>query len=396
MVTNFVLQIACLMVSVYLFSNSICIPALSNISEHFTVSPRIAQNIIVLYTLGLGVSQLFYGPLSDIYGRRIVVLVGNTIFVFGSIFSLFSSSIDSLLLARLLQGLGAGCYSVIAKSILSDVYKGNFYINATAVVMIISVLTQMISPIIGGYLISLFSWQANFLAILLYCLITLVVLFIFMPETNFHERTGSKNNVFLAMYHSYSIILQQKDFWLFLLISSLTLACVTIYYGVSPFILQNQMGLSSFEFGLTFLLTDSTFLIGCLFIYYVKNKVNAYKNMLVGLSIMTIGSGMMILTSILKYNEPVLIIFSMSVFNLGTGLVFPVATAKALLVRQNIPGASGAIIGAIQMLIVALLVFAFSGIHGGNQCFLALILFMMTMVCFFFAGKLNEEKAYRS
>ncbi|MBL0941374.1 MAG: Bcr/CflA family efflux MFS transporter [Alphaproteobacteria bacterium] len=381
MENNLILRIACLMVTVYLFSNTVCTPALSEIAMYFSASISTAQNIIILYTLGLGISQLIYGPLSDIYGRRIVALTGNSLFVFASIFSLFATSIHILLLARFLQGLGGGCYSVIAKSILSDVYKGNLYINATAVLMIFSVLTQMIAPVIGGYLVYMFSWKSNFVAILLYCSITLLLLLNFLTETN----PGVKNNdkVITTIYRNYIAILKENEFWLFIALSSLTLACITIYYSASPFILQTQMGLSSFKLGLTFLLTDSPFISGCFFIYYMKNKVDTYKYILVGLVTMLMGAGLMIFLSCLKYKSPLLLLLPMSVFNLGTGLVFPITTAKALLIHQNKSGSSGALIGALQMIIVALLCFCFSKIDRGTPYSLAITLFIMTGVCLF-------------
>ncbi|WP_032113866.1 multidrug effflux MFS transporter [Candidatus Paracaedibacter symbiosus] len=374
-----ILRIACLMVTTYLFSNTVCNPALADIAMHFSAHISTAQNIIILYALGLGISQLIYGPLSDIYGRRIVALAGNSLFVFASIFSLFSSSIHALLLSRFLQGLGAGYCSVIAKSILSDVYKGNFYIRATAVLMIFSVLAQMVAPIIGGYLIYMFSWQANFVAILLYCSITLIILLKFLPETN--PSIKGSDEVISTIFRNYITVLRKKELWVFIFLSSLTLSCVTIYYSASPFILQTQVGLSSFELGLTFLLTDSPFIIGCFFIYYMKNKINTRKCILVGLFIMLIGAGLMLLTSDLEYKSPLLLLLPMSVFNLGTGLVFPITTAKALLVHQNTSGASGALIGALQMIIVALLCFCFSRIYSGHQYSLAITLFMITVVC---------------
>lgn len=371
-----ILSIACLLVISYLFAHTICIPALYDISQDFAIEPKTAHHIIILYNLGLGLSQLVYGPLSDIYGRRGVVLCASLLFIAGSILALIASSINEMLFARLLQGLGAGCYSVIAKLLLRDTHDNDQYINATSRLMISAVLTQLITPVLGGYLVAALSWRANFAAILGSACFVFTVILLLLPETKSLHLVAPAS-VCLVL-DNYLRVLRRREFLHFLIISAVTLAAITLYHIISPFILQTQFGLTSVEFGSTFLLTNSGFLVSCFLIPTLNSKIGVRNNILLGLSFMLVGSASMFFLVQMSYIQLVAVIIPMFIFNIGTGIVFPVCSAKALVANEAFPGAASAVIGALQMLIVASVGLILSVIAIDSTYMLSLLLLIAT------------------
>jgi MFS family permease len=369
------LLLVCLMVTGYLFANAVCFPSLPSMQRHFLAPTLTVQSIILIFTFGLGISQLFYGPLTEFYGRRNVVLLGTLIFIAGGILTLFPLSIHALIVARLIQGSGAGCYSVVGKAITHDIFKDKFYVNATVLVMIFSVLTQMLSPTIGGYLNSAYSWHANFTAVLIYSSIIFVLIYFFLPETQISNTYANLKQVL----NNYRLILVGPRFWWLLLISALTLGTISIYQIVSPFILQDTMHISSVAYGWSLLCSSSGFLIGNLMLIFLNRGNSLIQNIMIGLIFMLLGAVLML--SLQNHVAPIAIILPALIFNIGTGIVFPLSTAGALLEYQSMPGSAGAIIGSLQMLLMALIGLFAGYIHILNQGSLGWMLLIITAAC---------------
>lgn len=376
-----ILFIVGIMITTYLFASSVCVPALPTMQLAFNTSIQFTQAIIILYTFGLGISQFFYGPCSDYFGRRKTLFFGTSILLLGSLIVVIADNIALLLCGRLLQGLGAGCYSVVGKSITNDIYKNEKYINATVIMMLFSVLAQIISPIIGGYLTSWYSWHANLIAIVIYVIVTLVIILFFLPETAVIK--NSSQSLFKNILLNYSLVSRVYYFWLLLIISAATLGAITIYQIISPFILQNQLGLSPVSFGWATMLTASGFLMGNLSISILNKRFILQKRIYIGLIIMTLGAGCMLTVVSLLTVKPLDIIISMFVFNIGTGIVFPLTTAGALLHNQKYAGSAGAIIGGFQMLLIAAMSYFISNLKLHSPFSLAFVLFLISILGLF-------------
>jgi len=124
---------SCLLIAVGQTGMSLLLPALPEMHQDLGISSQMTQWLVSAYLLGFGPSQLFYGPLSDIYGRRPVLLSGLMVAVFGILLSLFAHhSATLIILGRVLQGIGAGCASVIARVSLRDRYEGSHLRQAMA------------------------------------------------------------------------------------------------------------------------------------------------------------------------------------------------------------------------------------------------------------------------
>ena len=107
-----------------LLAMTICLPSMQEWGENFSTDATRVQLTFSAYVIAYGVSQVIYGPLSDRYGRRPVVLGGLLIALAGSLGAVFAPGIDELILARAVQGLGAGATMVVGRSLVQDFFAG--------------------------------------------------------------------------------------------------------------------------------------------------------------------------------------------------------------------------------------------------------------------------------
>lgn len=148
-------------------SIDIMLPALPDIGSALGVeSENERQLVVILYMAGFAAGQLVYGPLSDHLGRRPVLLAGLLVFTVGSLAALISSSFTELLIARVVQGLGAASPRVIAVAVVRDIYSGRQMARVMSFAMMVFIVIPVFAPSIGQGLIHLGDWNWTFYALL--------------------------------------------------------------------------------------------------------------------------------------------------------------------------------------------------------------------------------------
>ena len=172
------------MMALTALSIDIMLPALPNIATALGVTdPNDRQSIIISYVLGFSLGQLFYGWLSDHYGRRPVLMVGLGVFVLGSVIAVLSSSFLLLLGARAVQGLGAAAPRVIAIAIVRDLYSGRQMARVMSFAMMVFITIPVLAPSLGQGLLEVGTWRWNFDALLIGGLLLAVWSGLRLPET---------------------------------------------------------------------------------------------------------------------------------------------------------------------------------------------------------------------
>ena len=255
-VTFFVL----LLVALGQFAIDIYLPSLpAMVTDLHTDTGRI-QLTLTFFLVGFAISQLIYGPFSDRFGRKKVLLVGLAIFIVGAIGASLASSVSFLIGMRLVQGLGIGAANVLCRAILGDMYKGKEFAKKASTLGVLWVLSPIIAPVIGGYIQEYAGWRGNFLFLI--CFVSLVWLWaiFFLPETK--DPTQIQSIHPRAIIKNYALPLSSYPFVGYVFVDFFLYGIFSAFYVSGPFLLQKDLKMSPTLFGWTLLIISSGYMLG--------------------------------------------------------------------------------------------------------------------------------------
>ncbi len=185
---EFVALMALMMASVA-FSLDAMLPALPQIGQELSPdAPARGQLVITSFVLGLGLGTLICGPVSDAFGRKSVLLAGIALYLVGAVLAIQAQSIDMLLAARFLQGVGGAAPRVVATAMVRDLYEGRTMARVTSIIMTLFVLVPALAPSIGAGIMWLSHWRMIFMAFVVFGLVAGLWLTLRQPETLPPER----------------------------------------------------------------------------------------------------------------------------------------------------------------------------------------------------------------
>lgn len=166
------------------FAMDAMLPALPQIAEELTPdAPNRAQLILTSFFIGMALGTFFMGPLSDAFGRKPVVLWCSVVFIIGAGLVWMSTTLEGVLAARVLQGIGAAGPRVVTQAIIRDRYEGRDMAQIMSFVLLVFALIPALAPAVGAAIIAIADWRAIFLAFMLFSVVTVSWLMLRQPET---------------------------------------------------------------------------------------------------------------------------------------------------------------------------------------------------------------------
>lgn len=345
-----IIILICLISSLGRFVIDSYLPSIPAIGEYFGISSAGAQYTLTLYLLGFSLSQLIYGPLSDHYGRRNVMLAGLGIFIAGNLACVFAVTPAALMAARLIAGIGAGACGALNRAIASDCFQGVEFSRAWSYTTTTLVITLCVAPLIGGYAEELYGWRANFTLCTLYVAFVTLLILKFLPETN-QQSVESIHKKF-ALYeilNNYRVVLTTPSFIAGTLCYTLSFSGVIAYFQISPVIFIDYLGMMPSQFGWTSLLIAANYLIGGYIVNHYVRKVGTQRLMMVGTLLLILGGLAMLVMYALQLMNMFSILLTSSIYILGARIIIPNAIADSMKELRHLGGSSSALIGCIQM-----------------------------------------------
>ena len=337
------------------------LPSLPDIAHVLAAPPARTQLTISSYLIGFAVGQVGYGPLSDRHGRRPVLLAAITLYLTSTLACAAAQSVDVLIAARLLQGIGGSGAIVLARAIVRDLYSGVRAARELSLMGSISAFAPIVAPMIGGVLQSAFGWRASFVCMSIGAIIVMLVAVRLLPET-LRRRAGAPVS-FFSMVLGYGAVLRHRGFLIYLGILTISYAGLFAWVSGASVVLQSVYGLSATAFGFTFALGAGGYMAGAMIATRLVVRLGLDRT--IGAGVIVLAAGGLALAAVVAAGIPgIWLVAAMAVYLAGLGLAMPQAVAGALTPFPDRAGTAASLMGLVQQTVAAVVAAVIGGYLG--------------------------------
>jgi len=328
------------------------LPALPFIAKGFGVSAALAQQTLTAYLFAYSFMTLFYGTLSDSFGRKPVILASLAVYLAGSIGCAASDSVGWLMTFRVLQGLSAGAGSVVGRAIVGDLLSGAEAQRAMAYISMIFSLAPAIAPILGGWLQAEFGWRAIFLSIAAFTL----ALFVVCQQGLVESLPAEKRHPFhfKVVVANYIEVGAHSDFMLMSLANALAFFGILLYVGAAPAFVMTILHLSVKEFGWLFLPIMGGFIAGSTLSGKLSHKCAPQTLIRAGFTIMAVSAVVNVAYAKMFVAAVPWAVLPLGFYGLGISLATPAMTVLSLSLFPRVRGLAASLQGFTFMIVFAI------------------------------------------
>jgi DHA1 family bicyclomycin/chloramphenicol resistance-like MFS transporter len=321
-------------------------PAVPGLVATFRTDPAAVQLTLSLYLFGLAASQLVMGPLSDRFGRRPVVLAGLTLAAVASVAALAATSIEALIVARIIQAIGASTGVVVGRAIIRDLYDRDRAAAMIGWVTSATVVAPMLAPMIGGFLDTALGWHAIFAFVGLVSAATLIGAVLALPETHAVAISGG----IVRFLGEARLLVATPQFCGYALCVAANSAMFFVYVGGAPHVVVTMMGQSSAVYGVWFAAASLGYMAGN-FIAAQRSAVFGVDRMIWWGTLVALFAAVAecALVIALPDGGPAIIFVPQIIISIGSGFLMPNALAGAVSVRPQAAGTASGFTGFLQM-----------------------------------------------
>ena len=347
------------------FAIDIYLPALPTIAAALNADIAATQTTLVTFFLAFGVSQLFYGPISDAIGRKKPLYFGLTIFIIGSIGCALSPDITTLSFARFIQGIGAASVMVIPRAIIRDVLTGVAATRLMALVMLVISVSPMFAPIVGSGLMAVFGWQSLFIALALTAIISLSITGFLLDETLAPKACVPVN--IKNMIAGSKILFKDPVFMGLTFLGALGMSSFFVFIASASFIFTAQYGLSPVQFSLAFAINGFAFFAATQAAAFLGERFGMDRVIFFASFGFAAATITLFVLTLLGATQLYVLIGMLFVGNACLGLIIPSSMVMALDGHGDIAGLASSIGGTLQMVMGGIMIAAVSPFFDGTS-----------------------------
>ena len=343
-----------LITAIGLFAIDIYLPSLPAISERLHADSRMTQLSLTTFFAAMAMCQIFYGPISDMIGRKRPLYFGLTLFMIGGIGCALSQSIEWLIAFRFVQGMGASAGMVISRAIVRDLHTGPAAAQLMSRLMLVFSVSPIIAPLAGSIITTIGDWRSIFEVMVCAAIVGLVIAVFFLEETRAPEKRA-ESSIGSAL-RAYGTLLRDPYYLGVVFIAAFGMSSYMIYVSNSAFVLINHYGLSPMFYSIVFSMNAIAF-IG-------MSQLNGFLSRRFGLrwviyraaaGYATVMLALTIVRSLGVDSLPVMAAFLFVGYGF-LGLVIPTAAVLAMEAHGRIAGTASALMGTLQFVTSAVVV----------------------------------------
>lgn len=349
-------------------STDLYLPSLPGLVSAFGTDVAEVQLTLSVFLVGLAGGQLVYGPLSDRFGRRPVLLAGLAIYVVATLACSLAPSMEVLIAARFLQAAGACAGPVLGRAVVRDVHGREGAARILSYMAAAMALAPAIGPILGGFLEVWFGWRSNFVALLVYGLAGLAATVLMLPETN--ARMDPLATRPLSMAANYGALLGHRSFLGYALCNAFAYSGIFSFISGSSFVLVDVVGLPPDQYGFCFAAIVVGYMIGTIVGGRITRRLGIDRMVSTGALIALAGGLALFACGWLGPDRglagALAIVLPMMLFMIGIGFVMPNSMAGGIGPFPQMAGAASALLGFLQMAMGAVVGIAVGHLHDGT------------------------------
>lgn len=349
------------------------LPALAQMAESFGVSYGLISVSVGGYMFISAFLQLIMGPLSDIYGRRPVILAGLLLFVLASLGAMLATDVYVFLGFRVLMA-GVVTGMTVGRAVVRDTAPPQEAARILGVMGTAIGVAPLLGPVLGGFLGDAFGWRANFAAYALFGVVMIVICWFDLGETN---KTRSPS--FGAQFRAYPALLRASSFWAYCSVLTFSLASFYAFLGGAALVGETVFGLSPAVVGLAMGSTSAGFMLGTFLTSRYAQRFGMLRLLFCGRLLGTLGPLAAIALMAAGFVSPLAVAGAAVLSGFGNGLTLPSASAGVLSVAPHLAGSASGLSGAISVLGGALASSLAGALAGGPMG--AYVLMTIMAVC---------------
>lgn len=345
-------------------STDLYLPSLPSLVGVFHTDVARVQLTLSVFLAGFALSQLIYGPLSDRYGRRPILLLGLIIYLAATLACVLATSIEALIVARFFQALGGCCGPVLGRAVVRDVYGVERAARMLAYMGAAMALAPALGPIIGGYLTTWFGWKSNFYVLGGFAASCLVGVLAWLPETNAHKNARATSPGVLLS--NYAAIGRHPHFLGYALCVAFGYSVIFVFISGSSFVLVDVLGVKPEYYGYCFATAVLGYIVGTFASGRLTLKLGIDRLIALGTALAAIAGLVMAALAMASIYSVAAILVPIVFCFAGVGLNFPNAIAGAIGPFPKMAGAASALMGFIQMSCAAAVGYGVGHLHDGT------------------------------
>ena len=346
LLTNLLAQLA-----LGLTAMTICLPSMQEWGELFGASQAQVQLTFSGFVVAFGVCQLVYGPLSDRYGRKGVLVSGLALLAAGSLMAALAPNLELLIAARILQGMGSAAGSVVGRAMVQDLFAGSQRTKVMAYIGMAMGLSPPFAAVIGGHMHVRFGWASNFILILALTLVMLLAAWRGLPGGSGAAAPGG--HWLGSMLSAYASLLRQKTLVLYVLILCMSTAVFYVFLSGAPIVLRSY-GVGPAGVGWYLMLVPLSYVTGNFLTSRLIHGKGERRVMALGQVATLTGLALMLGLAFLGLDSPLAFSAPLILLGLGHGFLVPPSLAGTVGVVPALAGSAAALAGLAQQLMGAL------------------------------------------
>lgn len=334
------------------FAVDMYLPALPSIGSSLNTSMPAVQASLMVFFIAMGVGQIIYGPVSDMLGRKRPLFFGLAVFALASVGCALAPDIQTLIVLRFIQGLGASAAMVIPRAVVRDLHTGVDAARLMSLLMLVFSVSPVLAPLFGSLLIDWMGWRSVFWAITIIAVLGLILLTTSLTETR--PPAQRVNSTVRSALAGYGVLLRDRHFLGLVFIGAFGMSSFFAYLANSPFVMINHFGLTPRQYSLAFAINAASFIGISQFTGRLAARfglVNLVRFAVTGYATVM---GLLLLQNLLGVDRLDMLIVTMLMGFGFLGLVVPSTAVLALDAHGAIAGTASALMGTLQFVTGAL------------------------------------------